>query len=60
MNSVMMKLTLKNLYWFLLLILPFMDTANGVINNGGNDGGISLGIVYRIIMICFFSLYLCK
>ena len=39
------------LLWILLLILPIMDSLNGLLNNGGNKGGISLGIIYRFTVM---------
>ncbi|MBB1071736.1 O-antigen ligase family protein [Limosilactobacillus reuteri] len=48
-----------NIYFFLLIILPLMDSLNGLINGGGNENGLSLGIIYRIvIVIVSFSYWL--
>lgn len=48
-----------NIYLFLLIILPLMDSLNGLINGGGNENGLSLGIIYRIvIVIVSFSYWL--
>lgn len=53
------KIRMTNFFWTLILVLPIMDSLNGLINNGGNKGGISLGIIYRfgIILYCLFLLY---
>ena len=40
-----------NIYFLLLTILPVMDSLNGLINGGGNENGLSLGIIYRIIIV---------
>lgn len=53
----MEKISINRVYYFLLIILPLMDSLNGYMNNGGNDGGLSIGIVYRIIII-FCVVYL--
>ncbi len=53
----MRKISIIRLYWGLLVILPFMDTFNGFLNNGGNEGGMSIGIIYRIVIL-FFALVL--
>ncbi|MGX7773665.1 hypothetical protein ACWNPI_00545 [Limosilactobacillus fermentum] len=47
------------LYIFLLMILPIMDSLNGLINGGGNENGISLGIVYRIVLVVVGLVYWC-
>lgn len=47
----MIKIHTRKIYWFLILILPFMDSINGMLNNGGNEGGISLGIIYRVCIM---------
>lgn len=49
-----MKLKKISIYLFFLLILPIIDSINGYINGGGNEGGLSLGIIYRtvILLIC--------
>lgn len=47
------------IYILLLMILPIMDSLNGLINGGGNENGISLGIVYRIILVMIGLVYWC-
>lgn len=47
------------LYIFLLVILPIMDSLNGLINGGGNENGLSLGIVYRLVIIMISIIYWC-
>ena len=43
--SMLTKIKGTYLLWILLLILPIIDSFNGLLNNGGNKGGISLGII---------------
>ncbi len=52
------KISEVQLLQFLLLVLPFVDTLNGYLNNGANESGLSFGIVYRIIILtwCIFLL----
>ena len=40
----------------LFAILPIVDSLNGLINQGGNEGLFSLGVVYRalVCLICLF------
>lgn len=53
------KTKIENIFFIIFLILPIMDSLNGVINGGGNENGISLGIVYRVavFIICLFINY---
>lgn len=44
------KAKTADLLWILFLVLPIVDSLNGLINNGGNNGGISLGIIYRFVV----------
>lgn len=46
------------IYIFLLWILPIMDSLNGFINGGGNENGLSLGIVYRFVIVIVSIFYL--
>ncbi|MBB1124548.1 O-antigen ligase family protein [Limosilactobacillus albertensis] len=46
-------------YIFLLVILPIMDSLNGLLNGGGNENGLSLGIVYRLIIVVVSVMYWC-
>ena len=41
------------LLFLLFLPLPLVDSLNGMINGGGNDGILSLGMIYRICIIAF-------
>lgn len=50
-NDLTRRYTLSDLFFIALLILPFMDTLNGLLNNGGNGGWISLGIIYRSLFL---------
>ena len=53
------KNNLAYTYIIILWILPLMDSLNGLINGGGNENGISLGIIYRfVIVIISFSYWL--
>lgn len=45
------------IYIFLLWILPIMDSLNGFINGGGNENGLSLGIVYRFVIVIVSIFY---
>lgn len=47
------------IYIFLLIILPIMDSLNGLLNGGGNENGISLGIIYRVVIVSFSLIYWC-
>ncbi|HFU4233394.1 TPA: O-antigen ligase family protein [Streptococcus suis] len=38
---------------FILVILPFIDTLNGFLNDGANESGISIGMIYRIVVLFF-------
>lgn len=49
--SMLTKIKGTYLLWILLLILPIIDSFNGLLNNGGNKGGISLGIIYRLMVM---------
>ena len=57
-----MKITIKKIFWYLLCFLPFADSLNGYLNGGGNEGGLSFGIIYRIviILISLYYLYIMK
>lgn len=46
------------IYTFLLIILPIMDSLNGLLNGGANENGLSLGILYRVIIL-LFSIFYC-
>lgn len=54
------KFKLSDLYWFLLVILPLIDSLNGMINGGGNEEGLSLGIIYRIVVLITAICLWCK
>lgn len=47
----------KILYLF-FLVLPFVDSLNGYLNNGGNEGFLSMGMLYRasLILYCLFEI----
>lgn len=49
----MRRVSIIKIYWVLLVILPFIDTLNGMVNHGGNEGGMSIGILYRIVVLLF-------
>ncbi|MGG7058126.1 O-antigen ligase family protein [Clostridium tertium] len=53
------KIKIENIFFNMFLILPIIDSINGFINNGGNENGLSLGIIYRftVFLICLFILY---
>ena len=53
-----MKITIKKIFWYLLCFLPFADSLNGYLNGGGNEGGLSFGIIYRIVIILISLYYL--
>lgn len=44
-------------YILILWILPIIDSLNGLINGGGNENGISLGIIYRFGIVVISLLY---
>lgn len=53
-NSI--KIEIDKIFLNLICLLPLADSINGYINGGGNDGGLSFGIIYRAIII-ILSLY---
>ena len=42
----------SNVFYCLFVFLPIVESINGYINGGGNEGGLSLGIAYRLILAC--------
>lgn len=53
-NKQALAAALERVFFGLFLILPIIDSFNGLLNGGGNDGGLSLGIVYRaaLLLVC--------
>lgn len=53
------KIKIEKIFFIMFLILPIIDSINGLINNGGNENGISLGIIYRftVFLICLLIIY---
>ena len=45
------KIRSSKIYWLIISCLPIIDSLNGMINGGGNKGGISLGIIYRFLVL---------
>lgn len=37
--------------YYVMVPLPLVDSLNGYLNNGGNEGGLSVGLVYRLLVI---------
>ena len=50
----------SRLFYLLFLPLPLVDSLNGMINGGGNDGVLSLGMVYRICIIAYCCFVILK
>lgn len=57
------KVKFTKLFWVLMVILPIIDSLNGLFNGGQNEDGLSIGIIYRIFiavlcitMICMVSI----
>lgn len=48
------------LLYLLFLPLPLVDSLNGMINGGGNDGILSLGMMYRICIIAYCCFVILK
>lgn len=46
---------LADLMFVLMLALPMVDSFNGFLNDGGNEGGLSFGMAYRILVILVFA-----
>ena len=53
------KLLNSDIFYLLFLPLPIVDSLNGMINGGGNEGIFSLGMLYRLLVItcCFVVLF---
>lgn len=50
----------KELLYLLFLPLPLVDSFNGMINGGGNDGIFSLGMMYRLCIITYCCFVILK
>ena len=48
------------LLYLLFLPLPLVDSLNGMINGGGNEGFLSLGMLYRICIIAYCCFVILK
>ncbi|WNW17352.1 O-antigen ligase family protein [Lactiplantibacillus plantarum] len=54
------ELSYSTILLFLIAIVPLMDSLNGLLNGGGNDGGLSVGVLYRLIVIGFSLLIIMR
>lgn len=46
--------------FYVMMPLPFIDSLNGYLNNGGNEGGLSIGLVYRLFVVAICLAALCS
>lgn len=51
-EAVFFPLKARGLY-FAFLVLPLIDSLNGCLNNGGNEGVLSVGALYRSVIILY-------
>lgn len=49
-----------SLLYLLFLPLPIIDSLNGMMNGGTNDGILSLGMVYRLIILAYCCVVLAQ
>lgn len=54
------KVGFTTLFMMLITFLPIVDSLNGLLNGGGNDQGLSIGIIYRLVVMitCFCGIFL--